>query len=128
MKLPAVLLCLAAALAPAQDTQTPEGAARAGAWKAAVAFVSQIEKNDTGDFPGLRGWLKDFHAVLDKVGDGDAAGPFRTVDSDALVTRNANWWAACQETVKSQRQVFFWVTVQVPVPKGKDRMIFGGQK
>lgn len=97
MKLPAVRLCLIAAVAPADDTPTPEDAARAGAWTVAAALVGQMEKNDTTDFPGVRGWLKDFHAVLDKAGDGAASRPFRAVDSDALVTRNANWWAAYYE-------------------------------
>ena len=97
MRIPAFFLILIAAATLAQDTPTPEDEARAGAWKLAAVFVTQMEKNDTADFPGLREWLKDFHAVLDRIGDGDTTRPFPAVDSDALATRNANWWAAYYE-------------------------------
>lgn len=97
MKTLAFLLSLIAAVALAQDTPTHEDETRSGAWHFAVAIVGNIEKNDTADFPGVRGWLKDFHTVQEKVGDGDKAKPFPAVDSDALVTRNANWWAAYYE-------------------------------
>ena len=97
MRIRALLPVLFAAVASAQEKPTPEDETRAGAWHIAVAIVSQIEKTDTKDFPGLRSWLKDFHAVHAKRGEGEATKAFRPVDSDALVTRNPNWWAAFYE-------------------------------
>ena len=97
MKTTALFLTLIAATALAQDKPTPESEARAGAWHVAVALVGQIGKNNTADYPGLRAWLKEFEAAQGKAGNGDDTKPFRAIDSDALVTRNANWWAAYYE-------------------------------
>ena len=80
---PWFVLSLIAAFGAGLQAEDPGSEARKGAWIVAQAIVGKMEIGNTGEFPGIVAWKREFQE----------ADP-TTMDVDRLVTRNPNWWVA----------------------------------
>jgi tetratricopeptide (TPR) repeat protein len=82
--------------APPED---PRQVAKREAWTSVVLIVSLLEEGDNQAFPGIRAWLEDFRHTAASTPAPAAGQPFPHLDSDALVTRNPNFWGAYFEVL-----------------------------
>ena len=74
-------------------------AARQYGWDLAKLVVKSIEAGDQTNFPGIKSWLDDYHAIAKNIESGES-GTLPPLDVEKLVTNNANF---CALTMKSRR-------------------------
>ncbi|MGB8167795.1 MAG: hypothetical protein WCF18_09920 [Chthoniobacteraceae bacterium] len=90
-------LTLCAETVPDAPSADPREMAKREAWMSAVLIISLIEQGDNAAFPGIRGWLEDFHQIAATTPPPESGKPFPPLDADALVTRNPHFWTAYYE-------------------------------
>ena len=93
----ACVLRLGAETVPDEPTEDPREAAKREAWNSAVLIISLLEQGDNQAFPGIRAWLDDFQHIAATTPPPESGKPFPPIDTDALLTRNPNFWAAYYE-------------------------------
>ena len=103
--MPSIVVVLSMALSvelrgdsPSPRNTTPElNKARRTGWQLALVVIRKLEAGDQKNPPGIQAWLKDLRKVAKSIDL--EAGPDRwpAIDTDALLTRNPNFWQAYYE-------------------------------
>lgn len=84
--------------ADASDNVSAYENARQQGWELVQALIPLFEKSDAKQWPGTRDWVDDFHKLTKGMDAKLPVAKWPTVDLDALVLHNANYWRMVYET------------------------------
>lgn len=79
------------------EVDDPRELAKQDAWNYARVVVAQLERGDNTRYPAIAAWLRDYEKVRQDVEAVAPESSFPKLDSEKLVTRNPNFWAASFE-------------------------------
>jgi len=96
---PVRFLALCALLSTSQLQAAPDESSKAqrAGWEFSSVAVSLLRKGELKEFPGTTAWLEDYGRIEADVAGIKKDDPFPTIDVDALVTSNPNFWRMVYE-------------------------------